>query len=197
MGFMTLLGAGKPPSSAGVVTLGWNAADKTAAIASVAGTSNEIANTDASFGAAGIRSATSHSAGKWYFEFVIGNNRNIQDEVGVMDGAGNLASVGGGATGWSYVAHGAYNHSNSQTGSPPSYTDGDVVGVAVDFAVGIWFAKNNTFVGSPSAGTGATFAGLSGTLFAATSVLASAAIKTLTLQKVLTYAPPTGFTAWG
>lgn len=78
-------------------------------------------------------------------------------------------------------------------------SDGDIIGVAVDFAAGkAWFSKNGTFGSgqNPATGTGG-FTIPAGALFIAFSpktLGANGRLRTLASQFLT--APPTGFTAW-
>jgi hypothetical protein len=59
----------------------------------------------------------------------------------------------------------SYNNSADVSYGSTAFTNGQVLGVAVDTDAGkIWFAKNNTWYnsGDPAAGTGQIFSGLTG-----------------------------------
>lgn len=178
----------------GPVTLGWNQASDGNSVFTVSGIASQIATPGSSTGA-GIASKTGHASGKWYFECV-NSNKATNETIGVTNATTLFGMPGQFSTDWGYQTFSDYLHNNSSSGSPPTWTSGDVIGVAVDVGAGlIWFAKNNTFQGSPSGGTGSAFSGLSGTLYASAGSQSSG--KTLTLQNVLTYIPPSGFSAWG
>lgn len=143
--------------------------------------SNLTANLDGLGGPyASARSLASHSTGKFYFEITdtVGVDSNVA--VGIINASGSLntylgvdsnsISVFGGGGNWTI--------NNTNVGSAPLFTSGDIVGIAVDFGAGLIWLRNlsapTTWNGGgsadPAAGlggqsisaiTGPYFAGLS------------------------------------
>jgi hypothetical protein len=100
------------------------------------------------------------SSGKFYFEYTCTNADGGQrrDTIGLAKMSiagtwlGNTDTIG-------YDCYeGKVNKEGSLVATYSSWTNGDVVSVAIDCSTGyVWFAKNGSWqAGSPSAGTGAT-----------------------------------------
>jgi hypothetical protein len=94
------------------------------------------------------------------------------------------------------------NITYSSTGVPTGYTVGTVLGFAIDFNAGkAWVAGNNTWVGSPSAGTGPTWTFTVGSVLypmVSYDFLGGGIPQStfnLTAQQQV-YAPPSGFSAF-
>ena len=185
--------------------MAWNSADKTAGI-TLADANRTASATLSGEDTQGARAQTALSTGKVYFEVEVStlSGADVYLIIGVGVGSSDL-TYWGTLDSWQYVSTGE-THGDGATGATLStFAAADVIGVAIDFdASKVWFAKNNTWSGSPSAGTSPVFtiaepetyplypliqyyATDSGT-FAAT-----AAFETTDL----TYSPPSGFTAWG
>ena len=95
------------------------------------------------------------SQGKWYAEFKVTTGNSAI--VGI--GAGSLRGgfFGGGYYDYAYYYDGTFYNNGGNTGSQSSYTDGDIISVAMDLDNNkVYVAKNNTWQhsGNPSAGTG-------------------------------------------
>ena len=100
--------------------------------------------------------------------------------------------TGSDAYGWAYDSYGAKNHDG---GNPPygdSYTDGDVIGIAVN-ANKIWFAKNNVWQGGgdPAAGTGEAYSDVTGTIFPMISIEIGKSVTGVFDSG--SFSPPSGF----
>ena len=178
----------------------WNPADKSAGITLSNGNLTTSGN-------GGVRTTTSRNNGKLYLEFlcvsVAGNNTLLGISSGSSDGPSPPytptspynyweLNIGYGYTGkmvaGSFFGPFAYN-------SP--YTAGDVVGLAWDALTGrIWWSKNNTWVGNPSAGTGAAFTDATGNLFAWSYTVSGSVPTLIVTSGSFSYTPPTGFSAW-
>jgi len=108
------------------------------------------------------------SSGKWYFEVAITSTGTCR--TGVTRSDSSLSTfLGSASTAYAYASGGykANNNSNTTTGYS-TYTNGDVVGVALDLDAGrIFFSKNGTWQesGNPATGTNPAYSGLSGTYF--------------------------------
>ena len=93
--------------------------------------------------------------GKWYAEFKVTTGNSAI--VGI--GAGSLRGgfFGGGLYDYGYYFDGTFYNSGGNTGSQSSFTDGDIISVAMDLDnYKIYVAKNNVYQhsGNPSAGSG-------------------------------------------
>ena len=195
----------------------WSAAD--AAAGSMTLTNGGLTVTP---GATGIwnalRSTTSKSSGKLYFE--VSNSvaaTGWEFSVGLAN-AGIVLSGGSGALGASNYSIGiitltAINVSSgftaNYTPNGPDWTPpaGTVFGLAIDFTAGqIWFADNNVWTNSSNPATGSlpcvSFVPATvGPLFAAMDFnTVGGGVGVWTLQPTSAsqkYAPPAGFTPWG
>lgn len=160
-----------------------------------------------------IRGTNPKSSGKWYFEIkkTIAGPGNDASMIGVANISttvpgnllgGSFYSAGGGET-FNIGAAGGFTAVSGATlpaGFPPV---GLVYGLAIDFdAQKIWLSQNGGWVsGDPAAGTNPVFGivlSTTGPLFPAMSLQTSAG-GTWVLQATstsLSYAPPSGFSAW-
>jgi len=146
------------------------------------------------------------SSGKWYCEItataITGANLVF---VGAASNTftGYANYLGASADGWG-VQYGnsspasifKYNNGSGTNITTGTIVAGDILQVAIDVDNGrIWFGKNNTWVeGSPSAGTGASFTNLTGTIFfGVSSVTTGNKVSANFGQRPLTYTAPTGF----
>ena len=95
------------------------------------------------------------SQGKWYTEFKVTTANSAV--IGIGSGIPSGGFFGGGLYDYGYYYNGAFYNNGGNTGSQSSYTDGDIISVAMDLDNNkIYVAKNNTWQhsGDPSAGTG-------------------------------------------
>jgi len=95
------------------------------------------------------------SQGKWYTEFKVTTANSAV--IGIGSGIPSGGFFGGGLYDYAYYYNGAFYNSGNNTGSQSSYTDGDIISVAMDLDNNkVYVAKNNTWQhsGNPSAGTG-------------------------------------------
>jgi len=130
--------------------------------AQVGGTISE-GNTKAALGTGGnqIRSNFNLNAGKWYVESDIQATNNSAS-IGLVPSRSATFSNGPGRDangGISYETDGDVFSDNVQNATAEaSFAAGDVVQMAIDMdAKKVYFGKNNTFGGNPSAGTGGHF----------------------------------------
>lgn len=194
---------GAAAASSGVT---WNPGD-TATKVTLSGANlvaSRLGDTTQSF--ASVRATTGKTAGKWYFEVVIGaGGVPLYTLIGVAKSSAALTNfVGSDANGWGYYADTGQKYTNNVVASfGASYVNGDVLGIALDMTAGkVWFAKNNTWQasGNPAAGTGEAFSGIAGTIFPMASLYngnratdsATGRFKT----SAFSYTPPAGFSAW-
>ncbi|GGD45655.1 SPRY domain-containing protein [Pseudoxanthomonas indica] len=149
-----------------------------------------------------VRSTT----GKYYFEFLVdlGSGATLyRPALGISGGATAITNLGGLAGDYGYLSNGEKRgNAGSSSSFGASFTTGDIIGVAVDFAAGqIWYAKNNVWQGggNPAAGTSPAFSGVAGnkqpTAMVTSSMTAQVTIRTDTGSQ--SYAPPAGFVPWG
>jgi hypothetical protein len=136
----------------------WNPSDKNASITLSNG---NLTATDSS-GWFSCRSTISVSKGKWYWEYTVvsGTTQNI---YGIANASASLSNLpGGDANGWGYQSvDGQKANNNSASAYGSTFTNGDVIGVALDMDGGtITMYKNGT-------SQGIMFSSLTGSIFAA------------------------------
>jgi len=109
------------------------------------------------------------SSSKWYWETTITSSGSCRTGV-LKDGSSLTTFLGNSSTAYGYASGGYKANSNSNSASGYStYTNGDVIGVALDLDNGkIYFSKNGTWQesGNPATQTNPAYTGLSGTYFA-------------------------------
>lgn len=165
-------------------------------------------NLDANVGGAtfyAVRSNTSRSTGKFYFEIEkLGSSTN-QTIIGIATSAADLTlTIGRDVYGWGLQSDyppGGYSYHNNVGGLIASLNgiscaqNGRAM-FAVDFVTGkIWMGMLGTFDGNPAAGTGATYTFTPNTqLFIAGSTNSS--IRIHAGGDAFTYPIPAGFSAW-
>lgn len=180
-------------------TATWNSADKHANIT--------LSNADLTAAAAttGWKSAraTLPHAAKSYFEVTVDVLTNSQ-MIGFATTSASLSNyLGANAQGWQYAsATGELVNNGTFTAFGSTYTQGDVIGVAVDPAAGkAWFAKNGTWQagGDPATGANPAVTGFSAlTVYPGTSIYQSGDQQTVNFgATAFAYTPPTGFEAAG
>lgn len=143
------------------------------------------------------------TTGKYYFEMTVGTVGAGGGAIGAVTSSASVALnsfVGFDANGWGWINSGNKYHNNTGASHGSTWTNGDVVGCALDIDNGkIWFSKNGTWQasGDPGAGTNEAYAGLTGRLMPAIGFYFSGNNGTVAFSDVdLTYAPPSGFLAW-
>ena len=174
----------------------WNPADKEVSL--VLSNGNLTVTQPASVGWRSVRSTTSVSSGKYYWEVEIDDAQGGDTMVGVGTSSFSLSSYAGSDAN----SYGWYGSGTKYTGAAsypytPTYTTNDVVGVALDLDNGkIWFSKNGSWTGDPVAGTGEAFSGLSGEFYAAVSLYNANKILTANFgTSSFSYTVPDGFSA--
>ncbi len=184
----------------------WSPSDKTSGITLSGG--NLIASTSAGYN--GVRAASSHSSGKWYFEVVMtSGDGHGTSSIGVGTSAAGLGNArvgddiyGLGRTRDGFKYHSGESGSGDYCGGGSAWENGYVAQVAVDIDTGkIWFGRNNTWFdsGNPAAGTGAHFTEATGTLFPMLTSGTSPSETSWTGRfktADFSYSPPSGFEAW-
>jgi hypothetical protein len=189
----------------------WNVSDKSANISLSGG--NLIASITSTVNSNAVRSVSSKSTGKWYFEITWTTRTVDGDDIslGVGNASASLSAFVGDANGWGIQpAHvsGAFQlrHNNSNTaltttGTPAS---GDVYMFAWDADAGkLWFGRGGTWpdagagAGNPAAGTNPTATSVAGTLFIMGSDQRNGDVFTLNAgASSFNTAAPSGFSGW-
>jgi hypothetical protein len=134
------------------------------------------------------------SSGKWYFEFIPSSVTGIP-QIGIVKtpvGTISTNGIGQSANAYVYLSNGNKGNNNSFTSYGATYTNSDVIGVALDLDAGtLVFYKNNTSQGT-------AFTGLSGQFFPVIGDTGGASTIAGNLnfgQQPFTYTPPTNFVA--
>ena len=180
----------------------WNFADKSAAI-TLSNLDRTAQVNDASF--RGVRSVVAKTMGgseKLYVDFTINTLANAADlwigfalssytlgadpsgssDVVAMSSDGNIRRGGNIAGG---------------SGGTTTYAAGDILQIAIDTNNrGLWFGKNNTWIGDPAAGSNdsATFA-MGVTVYLLMTTDNESGDVQITINAPTVYAPPSGFSA--
>jgi hypothetical protein len=207
-GALTLLGAGKPSGGGGGGAAAWNPADAGTSI-TVSGAGNVIATyTGATFGSHfGVRSTTSHGSGKYYVEFTMAVGTSGNPIVGIADAGATIPTGYPGQTnyGIGYQNDNAVflnTGSNVTNGFMPTYTTGDVIGMAVDMGNNkIWWRKNggswNGTTDDPTnPATGYNISSMVGPFFLAFSGLSQFAGGDGATINPTPSSPPSGYGNW-
>jgi hypothetical protein len=189
----------------------WNPADVSPSAGTVLtfSNNNKTVTQSAAGGAAGVRSVTNKTSGKWYFEILVntvgstfipnaglaGSSETLQDDWGAM------------ATNGTWVGLTASLYTNGDSTSTGGYqtwgNPGDVLQFAVEVGVGVMTDKNNGGGGTFSAQLAytvadvkiAVFPGASGP-YGPGSIGASAQYTLHTAAADQAYAPPAGYAPW-
>lgn len=170
----------------------WNPSDKSVLVA-LSG-SDLVATGSGTF--ANVRATQSKTTGKWYGEVTI-TNHVTNPGVGVGNGSASLNDYLGYSDGFSagYFNDGVIGYNNVFVGTA-TFTTGDIIQWAFDAdAQRVWFGKNGTFDGSPSAGTGATDVTFT-TFFPMVGTRASDVLTGNFGATAFAYIPPSGFTGF-
>lgn len=172
----------------------WNKNDKDASIT----LSNEDLTATFDGGWKSVRSLFTTSSGKLYWEYTI-DNTGEYTIVGVAKSSSPLSYPGVDANGYGYSINGKKVNNGAQVNYGDTYTDLDVIGVALDLDNGkIWFSKNGVWQngGNPAAGTGEAYSGLAGTFYAMVASYYTNDQITANFGKTdFESAPPAGFSA--
>lgn len=181
----------------------WNPSDKSADITLSGSNLLATRNTGASAYRAARATDGKDYTDNGYFEIAI----TTMDSggfitLGIASASASLSGyVGSDAYGWGYYGAegGKKLNSGTLTTYGSNFAQGDIIGVA--FKNGkIWFAKNNTWNGSPASDTGEAFSGITGTLFPMVSLYdAVSPVDSITGRfkaSAFSYSPPSGFSAW-
>ena len=138
----------------------------------------------------GVKGTIGASSGKWYWEVTATDASPLS--VGIQNSSGGV-EVGADANGWGYLNDARKYNTGSATSYGASYTDGDVIGVALDLDAGtLTFYKNGS-------SQGVAFSSLaSNTYFPAVSDYSSSTSAAGSCnfgQRAFAYTAPSGFKA--
>jgi len=146
--------------------------------------------------------------GKWYWEILVTNvatAASSRSGIGIINQAAKFAdgsdfTYADVAGVYCYTADGkkSYSPGLTQATYGSSYTNNDVIGVAVDAGNGkIWFAKNGTWQnsGDPAAGTNEAFSGLALSEGFQPAIGYWGGFTANFGQRAFAYTPPTGYKA--
>jgi len=175
----------------------FNPADKHASITLSNG---DLTATNASDGWHSVRiDMDKNGEGTAYAEFTIDVD---VDSTGRFNlGVGNSSAtlnnyVGSDGNGWGYYGNtGEKVTGGVYTAYGDTFTDGDVIQVALDMNAGkVWFGKNGIWVGDPAGRTGEAFSGLTGGMYLMASIYRITSAMTANFgASPFTYHAPTGF----
>lgn len=164
----------------------WNPSDKSANL-TLSNGNLSIATTNPG---GMVRSALGKASGKWYWE--VTKNGGPDLVVGVAKAGANLSAyLGSDVNGYGYISsNGAKVTGGGTTGYGSTYTNGDVIGVALDLDAGtLTFYKNGV-------SQGVAFTGLSGMIHAAEGTTNTGDACTANFGATpFVYSPPSGFSA--
>jgi hypothetical protein len=141
------------------------------------------------------------SSGKWYWEMTVvsghtaGANTAWAAIASSTPSSVNKLPYQSGSGGRSYATTGLKFNENTSSSYGNTYTNGDVIGCALDLDNGkVYWSKNGTFQasGDPVAGTNAAFTGLTGTWLPVAS--SNTPLTSFNFgQRPFAYTPPSGF----
>lgn len=163
----------------------WNPADKNASITL---SWWDLTATLSGAGWFSLRSTLSKSSWKWYFEITLVSGWNLF--VWPCNSSQSLSNLIGNSTNWFwYTNNGQKWYNNSGTAYGASYTNWDVLWIALDMDAGeVTMYKNG-------ASQWVMFTGITGSMFAGASLFTSSCTANFGAT-ALAYSPPSGFNAW-
>jgi hypothetical protein len=141
------------------------------------------------------------SSGKWYWEMTVvsghtaGSNTIWTAITSINPSSSNKLAWQSGTGSRSYATTGLKFNENTSSSYGNTYTNGDVIGCALDLDNGkVYWSKNGTFQasGDPVAGTNAAFTGLTGTWLPEATQNAGVTAWNFG-QRPFAYTPPSGF----
>ena len=143
------------------------------------------------------------SSGKWYWEMTVvsghsaGNNTIWTAITSISPSSSNKLAWQAGSGSRSYATTGLKFNENTSSSYGNTYTNGDVIGCALDLDNGkVYWSKNGTFQGSgdPVAGTNAAYTGLTGSWMPEATQNAGVTAWNFG-QRAFAYTAPSGFKA--
>jgi hypothetical protein len=145
------------------------------------------------------------TSGKYYFEYTVtavSSSSNFYLGVAGSTYTGFASYLGRTSDSWAFQWNGASsvktnNDTSTTVSTAGSISVNDVIQIAIDLNTGsLWWGRNNTWVqGDPSAGTGASYTNLTGTILPGFAVYSNGGDKIAANfgQRPFSYTPPTGF----
>lgn len=179
----------------------WNPADSAANVTLTNG--NLTATSASSNVSKAIRSTTSRSTGKYYFELTIGGTNNFSEIGLILAGTSLTTSLSLANPGFGND-QGGTAYVNGATGSGFTYVSGNVIGLAIDFDLlkfwirkgGVW--QTNAGPWDPATNTGGFGPFTAGTYFVAFNAFGAGVSATANFGATgFANAAPTGFSAFG
>jgi hypothetical protein len=130
---------------------------------SISLTEGNLKFTNSSAGSQRMNASTiAPTTGKWYAECKVTSEGGAYPQIGVFDISIYTFDtyVGALARGYGYASHGqVYNNAGALTTGLATYTNGDIIGVALDLTNNyVYFSKNGVFINSgvPTSGSSGT-----------------------------------------
>lgn len=130
---------------------------------SISLTEGNLKFTNSSAGSQRMNASTiATTTGKWYAECKVTSEGGAYPQIGVFDISIYTFNtyVGALARGYGYASHGqVYNNAGALTTGLATYTNGDIIGVALDLTNNyVYFSKNGVFINSgvPTSGSSGT-----------------------------------------
>jgi hypothetical protein len=136
----------------------------------------------------------------WEFTSIINNSSTVVGICSINNSELNKAnptfSFANSVDGWGYLGNGDKVNSGTTSAYGNSWTNNDVIGVAVKNGK-IWFSKNGIFQasGDPAAGTNQAFSSISGLVYPVAGINGTNGFNINFGQRPFSYTPPTGFVA--
>jgi len=159
-----------------------------------------------------VRSQTSHTTGKWYWEWTLGSKGTGEGICGFGNSSSPLsggpnAFFGCDANGIGLVSNGQVWKNFTPTSILATISNGDICGLAMDIGAQLFWCRNGagnwngSGAANPATGSGGISlpSGLaSGAIFAGISVLNNGDFSTANFgASAFNQTPPSGFSAWG
>lgn len=176
----------------------WNFEDKYGSIGLSGG---NLVATSATNDDGVVRATIGKSTGKWYWEITLTNGDSVDAVIGVANaspdldwglGNSNLPGVAFGADGYIYTSN------NQGEGEVCGYSEGQVIGVALDVSTArVYFSNNGAWLtgSDPATNTGGRPTGLSG-MDSYPAVSPNGTMLTANFgQSAFKYPPPSGYSA--
>lgn len=178
----------------------WNPSDKGTGITLSNGNLTMVDTTANGFS---VRSTGSYrNTGKYYAEFKLTNTTVTFCKFGFANSSFVLTQSLGGNANAGCIQGGGTSNYNAAAGaqSLAAFAANDVMMMAIDIGgQKVWWGKNGTWAGSPSAGTGAWYSSftVSTGLLLVSAGLNNTGGTIRTTSAEFSYSPPSGFSSWG